>query len=204
MLTGIGDDSVDWTDGWQGRIQYVIVDQSDDAGDRGIEGDNRSSNETLTPTSDPIIANLTFVGGAAGDTGAVLRAGTRAALYNGIITAFQDAGVDLDGTQTPAEANAGNVTFDSMLVVGNTANLESDGDAGDAALTAAFAAGTNNVTDGTTAIADEQYVPGATANGVEAFDVGTVDAFFDSVDYIGAVEDADDDWYQGWTLLVDQ
>ena len=204
VLTGIGDDSVDWTDGWQGRIQYVIVDQSDDAGDRGIEGDNRSSNETLTPTSDPIISNLTFVGGLAGDTGAVLRAGTRTALYNGIITAFQDAGIDLDGTQTPVEATAGNVTFDSMLVVGNGDNLEADGDAGDAALTAAFAAGSNNSTSGTTAIADEQYVPGATAQGITAFDVGAVDPFFDSVDYIGAVEDANDTWYQGWTLLVDQ
>ena len=202
VLTGIGDDSMDWTDGWQGRAQFVIVDQADDAGDRGIEGDNRSSNETLTPTSSPVISNLTFVGGAGGDTGAVLRAGTRASLYNGIITGFQDAGVDLDGTQTPVEATNGNVTFDSMLVVGNAENLETDGDAGDAPLAAAFAAGSNNVTTGTTVVADEQYVPGATAAAVPFTDPG--DAFFETVDYIGAVRDADDDWYRGWTLLVDQ
>ena len=203
VLTGIGDDSMDWTDGWQGRAQFVIVDQSEDAGDRGIEGDNRSSNEVLTPVSDPIISNLTFVGGVAGDTGAVLRAGTRAALYNGIITGFQDAGVDLDGTQTPVEAAAGNVTFDSMLVVGNGDNLEVDG-SGDTELADAFANGTNNVTTGTTAIADEQYVPGATAEGIPAFDVTAIDPFFDAVDYIGAVEDETDDWFEGWTLLVDQ
>lgn len=202
VLTGIGDDSMDWTDGWQGKAQFVIVDQSDDAGDRGIEGDNRSSNETFEPTSSPTVSNFTFVGGASGDTGAVLRAGTQVALYNGIITGFQDAGVDLDGTQTPVEAIAGNVTFDSLLVVGNNDNLEADGDAGDAPLIAAFTAGSGNVTTGSTVVADESYVPGATANAIAFTDPG--DPFFETVDYIGAVRDANDTWYTGWTLLVDQ
>jgi len=204
VLTGIGDDSMDWTDGWKGRAQYVIVDQADDAGDRGIEGDNRSSNETLTPTSSPTVSNFTFVGGAGADTGAVLRAGTQAALLNGIITGFPDAGVDLDGTQTPVEAAAGNVTFDSLLVVGNGENLETD-DSGDAELANAFAAGAGNVTTGETAVADEQYVPGATAQGVAATaPTDNADGFFDDVDYIGAVRDENDAWYEGWTLLVDQ
>jgi hypothetical protein len=39
---------------------------------------------------------------------------------------------------------------------------------------------------------------------VTATNVNAVDSFFDPVTYIGAVEDANDTWYQGWTLLVDQ
>ena len=204
VLTGNGDDSMDWTDGWTGNAQFVLIDQADDAGDRGIEGDNRSSNNTLTPRSNPTVSNFTFVGGAGGDTGMVIRAGTAGKFLNGIITAFQDAGVDIDSDETAAQATAGNVTFDSMLVVGNAENLETDDDSGDAATVAAFNAGVNNVTAGTTSIADEQYVPGAGDTTTPATDPSNLDPFFDSVDYVGAVRDASDTWYQGWTLLVDQ
>ena len=81
---------------------------------------------------------------------------------------------------------------------------ESDGDAGDAAQDAVIAAGTNNSVGGTTAIADESYVPGTAEAAVTATNVNAIDPFFDAVTYIGAVEDANDTWYQGWTLLVDQ
>ena len=205
VLTGNGDDSMDWTDGWTGNAQFVLIDQADDAGDRAIEGDNRSSNNTLLPRSNPTVSNFTFVGGASGDTGVVIRAGTAGRFLNGIITAFQDAGVDIDSDETAAQATAGNVTFDSMLVVGNpNNNLESDGDAGDAATVAAFSAGANNVTTGTTSVADEQYVPAVGDTQTPATDPTTLDPFFDAADYVGAVRDADDTWYQGWTLLVDQ
>lgn len=204
VLTGNGDDSMDWTDGWTGNAQFVLIDQADDAGDRGIEGDNRSSNNTLTPRSNPTVSNFTFVGGAAGDTGMVIRAGTAGRFLNGIITAFQDAGVDIDSDETAAQATAGNVTFDSMLVVGNAENLETDDDSGDAATVAAFNAGANNVTSGTTSVTDESYVPAAGDTTTPATDPSSIDPFFDSVDYVGAVEDASDTWYQGWTLLVDQ
>lgn len=204
VLTGIGDDSVDWTDGWKGKLQYVIVDQSDDVGDRGIEGDNRSSNNSLLPRSNPTISNLTFVGGAAGDTGMVLRAGTNASLYNGIVTGFQDAGFDIDNGSTATEANAGNIKIDSFLIAGNNADLESDDATQDAAQTAVINAGANNVIGGSVTIADESYVPGTPEQAVTATNVNAIDPFFDAVTYIGAVENADDDWYTGWTLLVDQ
>lgn len=204
VLTGNGDDSMDWTDGWTGNAQFVLIDQSDDAGDRGIEGDNRSSNNTLLPRSNPTVSNFTFVGGAGGDTGMVIRAGTAGRFLNGLITGFQDAGVDIDSDETAAQATAGNVTFDSMLVVGNAENLETDDDAGDAATVTAFTAGANNVSMGTTSVGDEQYVPAATDTQTPATDPTTIDPFFDPADYVGAVEDANDTWYEGWTILVDQ
>lgn len=204
VLTGNGDDSMDWTDGWTGNAQFVLIDQSDDAGDRGIEGDNRSSNNTLLPRSNPTVSNFTFVGGAGGDTGMVIRAGTAGRFLNGLITGFQDAGVDIDSDETAAQATAGNVTFDSMLVVGNAENLETDDDAGDAATVTAFNAGANNVSMGTTSVGDEQYVPAATDTQTPATDPTTIDPFFDPADYVGAVEDANDTWYEGWTILVDQ
>lgn len=204
VLTGNGDDSMDWTDGWTGNAQFVLVDQADDAGDRAIEGDNRSSNNTLLPRSSPTVANFTFVGGATADTGIVVRAGSAGSFINGLITLFQDAGVDIDDAESANQVAAGDLTFDSMLVVGNNDNLEADGDTGDAATVAAFNAGANNVTTGTTSVADEQYVPAAGDTTTTATDPSTINPFFDSVDYVGAVEDASDTWYQGWTILVDQ
>lgn len=204
VLTGIGDDSLDWTDGWVGKVQYVIIDQTDSAGDRGIEGDNRGSNNTLTPRSNPTISNLTFVGGAAGDTGVLVRAGTHADLYNGIVTGFQDAGFDIDDASTATEATAGNISLNSFLIAGNNADLEADNAVEDAAQAAVIAVGSNITIGGAVTVSDESYVPGAPEQAVTATNVNAVDPFFDAVTYIGAVEDADDTWYQGWTLLVDQ
>ena len=209
VLTGNADDSMDWTDGWQGKAQYVLVQQASDAGDRGIEGDNRSSNNTLTPRSKPTVSNFTFVGGASGDTGMVIRAGTAGDFMNGVITGFKDAGIDIDSDETAAQATAGNVTFNSIYLVDNKDNLEGDGDAGDAALSAAFAAGANNVDGDAAAPAQDStltnvFVPGANELAVTATDASAIDPFFEATDYVGAVKDASDTWYQGWTLLVTQ
>ncbi|WP_427454231.1 hypothetical protein [Litorimonas sp. WD9-15] len=204
FLTGNGDDSMDWTDGWVGNAQFVIVDQADDAGDRAIEGDNRSSNNTLLPRSNPTVSNFTFVGGDVGDSGMVIRAGTAGEFLNGLITGFQDAGVDIDDSETVAQVTSGDITFDSMLVVDNAENLETDDDAGDAATVAAFDAGANNVSAGTSSVDNDQYVPADGDTTTPATDPSTIDPFFDAADYVGAVEDADDTWYEGWTLQVDR
>ncbi len=204
LLTGNGDDSFDWTDGWTGNAQFVIIDQSDDAGDRGIEGDNRSTNNTVLPRSNPTISNFTFVGGAGGDTGLLVRAGSAGRFLNGIITNFQDAGIDIDDAESANQVASGDIEFSSMLVVDNGENLETDNDEGDAATVNAFTNGMNNVSSGTTSVGDMQFVPGAGDSTPQALDPSTRDPFFEPADYVGAVEDANDDWFLGWTLLVDQ
>ncbi|PHR94164.1 MAG: hypothetical protein COA69_00775 [Robiginitomaculum sp.] len=208
LLTGNADDSMDWTDGWQGKAQYVMVVQASDAGDRAIEGDNRKGSNAKLPRSMPTIANYTFIGGASGDSGMVIREGTGGHFYNGVITGFKDAGIDIDHTETANRVAAGDLSFNSIYVVDNKDNLESDGDDGDAALTAAFtAAGSNNV-DGATQVPAQNstltdlVVPGANEAAVIATDVSAIDGFFDATTYIGAVKDANDDWYKGWTLFV--
>jgi hypothetical protein len=40
IVTGIGDDSFDWTEGWQGRGQFWIAQQHGDDADQGFEADN--------------------------------------------------------------------------------------------------------------------------------------------------------------------
>lgn len=43
------------------------------------------------------------------------------------------------------------------------------------------------------------FINGATETAVVATDPKTVDAFFDTTNYVGAVKDASDTWYTGWT-----
>ncbi|MEL7113399.1 MAG: hypothetical protein AAGK93_10765 [Pseudomonadota bacterium] len=45
-------------------------------------------------------------------------------------------------------------------------------------------------------------VPGANENAVPVFDVTGIGEL-EAVGYIGAVEDADDDWFLGWTVDQD-
>ena len=85
VLTGNADDSLDWTDGWQGSIQYLQIDQADDAGDNGIEADNREGDENAQPRSMPSIANMT-INGNIGERGILLRRGTGAFIYNSYVT----------------------------------------------------------------------------------------------------------------------
>ena len=87
VLVGNADDSLDWTDGWQGSIQYLHIQQTGSAGDNGIEADNREGDEQATPISEPYIANMTILGNPReldnpGERAIRLRRGTGLHLYN--------------------------------------------------------------------------------------------------------------------------
>ncbi len=94
VLTDVRDDSLDWTEGWTGSIQNLLVVQDQDfnaieAADNGIEADNLEGNTNDTPRSQPKIANATFIG-RPDTTGAVLRRGTGTNLTNVIFNNFQN------------------------------------------------------------------------------------------------------------------
>ena len=59
-------------------------------------------------------------------------------------------------------------------------------------------AGTNNASQLTTTLTNT-FVNGPTENGRTALNPATVNAFFTATTYIGAVRDANDTWWQGWT-----
>ena len=58
LVTGVGDDSMDWTDGWRGSAQYVVLQQYDDNGDNGIEADNNGDANDAEPRSNPTLSTL--------------------------------------------------------------------------------------------------------------------------------------------------
>ena len=109
VLTSIKDDSLDWTHGWNGKVQYLLVKQDADAAndkERGIEADNYELNNDAAPRSQPMIANATFIGADSDNkttTGMVLRRGTGANFTNVIVTGFEKC-LDIDSDATFAAA----------------------------------------------------------------------------------------------------
>src|SRR3546814_4869543 len=61
-----------------------------------------------------------------------------------------------------------------------------------------FELGTNNSSTYTSSLTD-LFVNGVTETALTPFDAATLDDFFDTTAYVGAVADANDSWYAGWT-----
>ena len=173
VLTGNADDSWDWTDGWQGSIQYLVIDQAADAGDNGIEADNREGDETATPRSLPQIANMTITGNA-GERAIRLRRGTGLALYNSVVQdserCLRVQGDSLNQLGTGIRFDG--VSFDCDTVV--------EGD--DAAAINSLLAASNVSTTGQAVAAADLPAP------------------FEPTNFIGAIASADEDWTLGWTV----
>ena len=226
VLTGIADDSLDYTDGWVGNAQFVIVQHAADDSDQGFEFDNNGDENDALPRSNPAISNFTLIGvrgSSSSDIGMLLREGTAGTLVNGIVVDFNDACLDVDNAASHSQATAGDLQVASTFFDCPT-NFSDDDDGfseEDFALGNGFAQNTGNAT-GTTSLAGFSFVTdfsalgdGAAANNatgvvpaaggpesqVPVFDVTTLDPFFTDVAYIGAVEDENDTWYQGWTLV---
>ncbi len=193
VVTGAQDDSLDWTDGWVGNVQFAIVEQNEGEGNRGIEADNRNGSPDLTPRSNPTLSNFTFIGAGAGgeNDGIKLRRGTDATLVNGIVTGFA-----LDGFDFDADSAIATPTVDSVFFGANGVNVEDNADA-----QAIITAGTNNVTNTATTL--DGIVPGELENAVTPTPTNTLGSFFTPASYAGAInpatETADNNWTTGWT-----
>lgn len=224
VITGAADDAVDWTDGWQGNIQYLIVEQKP-GDDYGFEGDNRSTSAPNTqPRSTPQVSNFTIIGADADTNGARFREGMGGAFVNGIIadTAF---GIDVD--QEADEPTGGTfdllsgVTVDdgatlvleSMLISSDPAfkddsTSDDPEDVPETFTAADVEALTENVDTGADSLMGFSFygkdsigvVPGLNEANVTVFDVSALGDFFEAVTYIGAVEGENDTWYLGWTV----
>ena len=211
--SGIRDDSFDWTDGWKGKGQFWVAQQHGDAANHGFEADNKKDNTELTPRSNPTIYNVTLVGdpnGPESDTGLLLREGTAATLRNFIVIGFNKGGLDVDGSSTHNQAESGalslqNTIFFNNKVEGVAGNFVTDSDGFDERVWATNPQFNNAEIDpmlmAPYSTSSPDFTPGANSPAVN----GTVPVasppdygFFDSVNFIGGVDPANN-WLKGWT-----
>ena len=136
-----GDDHFDMSEGFQGKLQYLIAMQSTQLTPRtgsgslatdpeGIENDGCNGTGCdlgfdSTPFTIPVIANFTLVGtgaaatsGASGGIGMMLRRGTGGYYVNGVVARYPRAGISLRDQATYANRAGGTAVTDL-----NTADL---------------------------------------------------------------------------------
>jgi hypothetical protein len=142
VITGAGDDQLDWTDGWTGSASHVCVAQGADIGDRGIEADNNEDENNALPRSAPSISFLTLIGGAEEGTGATFRRGTAVSLSSSLIAGFAKGCLDVDDAATYAHGDV--IVTDTAVACGDRPFKIEDDEAEDAGLAAWFAAGSGN------------------------------------------------------------
>ena len=187
VSTSCSDDSFDWTEGWNGRGQFLVAWQDAAAGydcDCLMECDNNGNNFAATPVAHPVLANLTLVGNGSDSQGVRLRAGTQAEICNAIVTGKSKCiTVETEETENALKEGTSKLEYIAMSsALGSEKGIYTDAD---------FKAGTGNSTDYTNALTN-RYV--GTADGGKTLS----DPFFTAAAYKGAVP-ADNDWTAGWT-----
>lgn len=193
VSTNNSDDSFDWTEGWSGKGQFLVAYQEEQATlgydcDALIEADNNSQDAAATPISHPILANLTLVGNNSADEkrGVRLRAGTQVELYNTLVKG-KSKSLTTQTTETELSLVNGTSILD-FVYLENTVTSEDGGYSEDL-----FVANSNNKIN-QSLVFTNNYI--GTISGGK--DMTSVNAFFESASYLGAVASTND-WTLGWT-----
>lgn len=222
VSTGNDDDAIDYDNGYSGKIQFALIVQDPDKANRAHEVDNDANGTSATPYSNATISNVTAVGAGKAkanddnNDGLYYRRNSKSKLYNYVVVNFGGFGFFVNGTgcwthvknnelfvknslfyNNADAANAGKkeIGFSGLTGVGNTQ--------ADSLVTAwSLTVGVNpNLTIPTfgTSTNYNGLVPASNPGGVTP-SVPT-DAFFASVNYIGAFAPGATAWTDGWTTL---
>lgn len=214
VMSNAADDSLDWTFGWTGRVQFAAVTQRGDDADNGIEADGNEFNNNATPRSNPQIYNITMCGdpdrneGGEGPRAANLRRGTAFTLRNFLVTGFKATGLQIETSNTATTGQIDNGTTQMGAGVvwgiptplhssvatyvnsGRFPNVRTSVDPGVSTTACSTHASPNFQPSGVATLAGGQLAPIQPPN----------DGFFETVTFIGAVAPAPHaNWMDGWT-----
>ena len=109
IVENCGDDSYDWTEGWNGKAEYIVAYQpANSSCDCLMECDNNGNKADATPNSHPTISYATLIGEDAADDpegektfGVKFRAGTYVNMDHAIVTGKTTA-ISLETSHTIA------------------------------------------------------------------------------------------------------
>ena len=203
VCSNMGDDCLDFDQGYSGRIQHALVYQgvNTDAGDdsNGIEADNDRSNNDKEPRTSPIVSNVTLVGGPVGNEAIRLRRGMGGYFYNIVATDFRDTCLNLDDAGTFGQGTASSqgtlqINNSFMGVCDNGAFEDAGGDP--YAVSDWYNAGNGN---GQGDPMLNGFLPQA-GSPVLSGGMSPSDPFFVPTTYRGAFSGPNDNWTAGWTV----
>lgn len=188
VVTSCSDDSFDWTEGWNGKAQFLVAYQEGESSlgyacDCLMECDNNGTNNAATPVAHPTIANATLIGNGGDAQGVRLRAGTQVELYNTIITG-KGKPLTVETNETENALKDGTSKLEYVAISGELSSKQGIYTNVD------FAQATGNLTN-------QEF--SWTGKYVGTLDGGkdlSADSFFTKTDYKGAVKSGDD-WTSG-------
>ena len=213
VSVGAQDDSLDWTFGWTGMVQFAVVQQRADGsgvGDRAIEADNNETDFSLTPRSAPLFQNVTFIGDPdptfSGSTqGIELRRGTAGQFRNFIVMGFKNNGLRITDQATYDQYTSNALDLQGFIFFNNKngdnlagttlAALEGEGLAAQKILNQVDPQLANPFSK-----TAPDFRPSAASPALNAANVAPkfADSFFVTANYVGAF-DSTNDWMAGWT-----
>lgn len=188
VVTSCSDDSFDWTEGWNGKAQFLVAYQEGESSlgyacDCLMECDNNGTNNAATPVAHPTIANAALIGNGGDAQGVRLRAGTQVELYNTIITG-KGKPLTVETNETENALKDGTSKLEYVAISGELSSKQG------IYTNADFAQATGNLTN-------QEF--SWTGKYVGTLDGGkdlSADSFFTKTDYKGAVKSGDD-WTSG-------
>lgn len=207
VLTDNLDDSVDWDEGYQGNLQYLIAEQINTDANEGnaIEADTEGTTDFY---SMPFIMNATFLGSSFIDNLHRMKVSTGGFIFNSVLGGVDDATFEncvlVEDAGTEANVNT-RLVYENIIADCNTFALNGGGapvafggaidmvaaDLNDLYASQAPEAVLGGVVDLTPYESDGDVMTNLTAE---------LD-FLDETDYIGAVDPAATEaWWEGWTL----
>jgi hypothetical protein len=209
VAVGAEDDSFDTDSGVKANVQYLIAVQRQGFGDSIVEADSDDAAFPQVPRQRTIVANFTFVqrnaNAAFNRAALLLRGGTDYVLANGILVSPNNPCLRINGAQTadarvdPAIDEAGAPLFRAVQMQCGTPRYIGSNGVPDALVALLFGNGANNNDDAFVPTLSGVFVNGANEAAIPAFDAKGFGSFFDTTSYIGAVRNAADRWYAGWT-----
>lgn len=191
---GSGDDSFDWSLGWQGKGQYWIAQQDAYDGDAGIEADNNEDDYSANPHSNPVISNFVLIGAWDGDdknSGIVLRRGTKGTLVKGIVRNFSNNGIEVKDKETLEHLERNDLQLDHLIAFDNAMyNVDGKNFANSELMD-----NPNNSDQRKAGLTGWRgYGSPRSANAIAG------DSWFEQVGFIGAIDpEGANDWTANWT-----
>ncbi|MDB3934174.1 hypothetical protein N9393_07580 [Luminiphilus sp.] len=213
VFTNNLDDSIDWDEGYQGNLQYIIVKQSNAGGGEAFEMDTQGAAE---PLSKPTVANLTIVASKKADDAAYVmrfKKGSAGFFHNVVVTVASDSATtfthcaSIEGGDSQGEV--GNALYLNNWVYDCTNASDAQGLLVQADFDAS--AGTINAVAAEGNLGQFYESLSAEASGLDALDWIAINGslpesvadveYLDSTDFAGAVNpDQSDLWWAGWTI----
>ena len=211
VFTRNNDDSVDWDEGYQGNLQYIIVKQGASKGE-AFEMDTEGSSDGFL--SKPTLANVTIINNKVADRATYslnFKKRSGGFFHNTIVTVADSSETAVD-TCINVDGAGSEALVGTALVINNWIQDCGQGEGFHGTLSGVNVNFDSTSVTTTDAALDALLSSSAPeAAGLEPLDWNAINGaypesladgeFLDSTDYIGAVNpDGTDPWWAGWTV----